>query len=153
MPSAPLPVVGVGAVVLHERRVLLVKRARPPLAGRWLVPGGRVEAGETLAAAVVREVREETGLDVLPRAVVLVLDRIERTGAVLDYHYVIVDFACDWVGGMLAAGSDAADVAWAPLSELDAFDVPVEARRLIDTVAAGTAARLPLSPAPFTIDR
>ena len=92
------PVVGVGAVVFDGDRVLLVKRGKEPLRGRWLIPGGTVERGETLTDAIVREVQEETGLTVRAGEVVLVFDHIEReaggagAGAV-QYHYVIVDYA------------------------------------------------------------
>jgi 8-oxo-dGTP diphosphatase len=136
MPARPShPVVGVGAVVLDGDRVLLVKRGKEPLRGRWLVPGGMVELGETLTDAVVREVREETGLEVRPREVVFVFDRVEREGAELLYHYVIVDYACDLVGGGLVPGSDAEDAAWVRLADLPRYDVPEPALELILRVA------------------
>jgi ADP-ribose pyrophosphatase YjhB (NUDIX family) len=125
------PVVGVGAVVVHDGRVLLVKRGKPPLQGRWVVPGGTVELGETLVDAVAREVREETGLMVRPREVALVFDRIEGAPDAIEYHYVIVDYVCDLLGGELAAGSDAADAAWVDRAGLDRYDVPEQARALI----------------------
>jgi len=125
------PVVGVGAVVVHEGRVLLIRRGQEPLRGRWLVPGGTVEWGETLADALVREVQEETGLTVRPREVVAVLDRIhQETGEVL-YHYVIVDYLCEWVSGTLRAGSDAEDAVLVPVAELPAYDVPDQALEVI----------------------
>src|SRR6185436_6793024 len=99
------PVVGVGAVVFDGDRVLLVKRGKEPLRGRWLIPGGTVELGETLTDAVVREVREETGLIVRPSEVVLVFDRIDRDETGVRYHYVIVDYLCELVGVTLAATS------------------------------------------------
>src|SRR5436305_512602 len=93
-PCAAHPVVGVGAVVIHGGEVLLIRRGKEPLKGRWLIPGGTVELGETLEEAVVREVREETGLEVRPDEVVLVFDRIERQGPVVSRHFVIVDYRC-----------------------------------------------------------
>jgi mutator protein MutT len=126
--------VGVGAVVVHEGRVLLVKRGKEPLKGRWLVPGGTVELGETLLEAVVREVAEETGLTVRPREVVYVFDRIEREEGRVLFHYVIVDYACDLVGGALRAGSDADDAAWVARADLGRYDVPAPARELIERV-------------------
>jgi mutator protein MutT len=123
--------VGVGAVVVHEGRVLLVRRGKDPLRGRWVVPGGSVELGESLEQAVVREVREETGLQVRPREVVAVFDRIEREGAGVRYHFVIVDFLCDFVGGTLAAASDAEDAVFVAPADLAAYDLPEKALEVV----------------------
>ena len=114
------PIVAVGAVILDGDRVLLVRRANPPLKGQWSLPGGAVEVGEPLDAALVREVREETGLDVEVGPVVEVLDSIRRdAGGRVEYHYVILDYACRVTGGRIANGSDAADVRWIPIAELE----------------------------------
>jgi ADP-ribose pyrophosphatase YjhB (NUDIX family) len=121
----------VGALVIHDGRVLLIQRGKPPLQGRWLIPGGTVELGESLADAVVREVAEETGLLVEPLEMVLVFDRILRDGPAVQYHYVIVDYLCRYVSGELRAGSDALDAAWATEGELPSYDVPEAALRLI----------------------
>jgi ADP-ribose pyrophosphatase YjhB (NUDIX family) len=123
--------VGVGAVVIHEDRVLLIRRGKEPMRGRWLIPGGTVELGETLQEALVREVAEETGLRVEPREVVLVFDRIHRDGGHVSYHYVIVDYACDYVSGTLRAGSDAEDAAFVAEPDLPAYDVPEQALELV----------------------
>src|SRR3954471_16503073 len=89
------PIVAVGAVVLDGDRVLLVQRGQEPLKGEWSLPGGVVEIGETLTAALVREVQEETSLDVVVGEVVEVLDSIRRDAdGRAEYHYVIVDYAC-----------------------------------------------------------
>jgi 8-oxo-dGTP diphosphatase len=113
------PIIGVGAVIIHEKRVLLVKRGNPPLLGEWSLPGGVVELGETLRAAAQREASEETGLIVKAGKVLEVLDRIipGKEGAP-QYHYVLIDFLCTVEGGELCAGGDAADVRWARESEL-----------------------------------
>ena len=129
--SAGLPRVGVGAVVVHEGRVLLIRRGKEPLRGRWVVPGGTVEPGETLHDALVREVREETGVTVRPREVVLVFDRILREGPEVRYHYVIVDYLCDYVGGTPRAGSDAEDVAFVAPDRLGDFDIPDKALQVV----------------------
>jgi len=126
------PIVGVGGVVIDTDRVLLVKRAHPPLAGEWSLPGGGVEVGETLEAAVVREVREETGLDVTVGALVELLDRIHLDDdRRVEYHFVIADYLCGVVGGSLAADSDAADARWVTEAELETFRLSEKARHVI----------------------
>jgi ADP-ribose pyrophosphatase YjhB (NUDIX family) len=126
------PVVGVGGVVVRDGRALLVRRGKPPLYGRWVVPGGRVELGETLEAALVREIREETGLDVEPVEVLTVFDRIERDGDEVAYHYVIVDYLCRWRSGEAAAASDALDAAWVGREEIAGYDVPPKAVEVVE---------------------
>jgi 8-oxo-dGTP diphosphatase len=113
------PIVGVGAVIIDNGRVLLVRRTRPPLQGEWSLPGGAVELGETLRAAAEREALEETGLIVKATDVIEVLDRITAgEGQSIEYHYVLIDFLCHRTGGTLAAGSDAGEVSWVSLDQL-----------------------------------
>jgi 8-oxo-dGTP diphosphatase len=113
------PIVGVGAVIVDQGHVLLIKRGSPPLLGEWSLPGGVVELGETLRAAAEREALEETGLVVKAGAVIEVLDRIiPGKEASPQYHYVLIDFLCTVHGGELCAGGDAADVRWARENEL-----------------------------------
>ena len=114
-PEAPL--VGVGAVVVDEGRVLLVRRGTEPLRGQWSLPGGLLELGEPLTNGVVREVREETGLIVEPVELIELLDRIHREGERVRYHYVIADYLCRLVGGALKAASDADAVRWVERAE------------------------------------
>ena len=114
-PAAPL--VGVGAVVVHQGRVLLVQRGTEPLKGRWSIPGGLIEVGESLHEAAAREVLEETGLIVEPVELVELLDRIHREGERVRYHYVIADYLCRVVSGTLLAASDAAAVRWVERAE------------------------------------
>jgi mutator protein MutT len=125
------PCVGVGAVVIHEGRVLLIKRGKPPLLGRWVVPGGTLEPGETLEQAVVREVLEETGVRVRPRELVSVFDKIEREDGRLLYHFVIVDYLCDYLGGTPCAASDAQEVAFVSREELAGYDLPEKALEVV----------------------
>jgi mutator protein MutT len=126
------PVVSVGAVIVDGTRVVLVKRGQEPLKGRWSLPGGVVEAGEELHAALVREAREETGLDVQVGAVVEVLDRISRdeTGH-LEYHYVIIDYLCQATGGALACGTDAEDARWVERADLASYDLTPKVQEVV----------------------
>jgi 8-oxo-dGTP diphosphatase len=133
-------VVGVGGVVVREGRVLLARRGKEPLFGRWVVPGGTVELGETLEQALVREMEEETGLRVEPVGILAVFDRIEREGDRVARHNVIVDYLCDWRAGEARAGSDALEVAWAAAAELPAYDLPPKALEVVrDALAAAEA--------------
>jgi len=107
------PLVGVGAVIIENARVVLVKRAHPPIQGQWSIPGGVLEVGELVRDAAVREAREETGLIVEPRELLGVFDRVLRNAeGRVQYHYVLIDFLCRRAGGDLLAASDAADVRW-----------------------------------------
>jgi len=128
-PSAP--VVGVGGVVIRDGKVLLIRRGKPPLYGRWVVPGGTVGLGEPLEQALVREMREETGLEVEPLEVLTVFDRIERDGDRVVYHYVIVDYLCRWLAGEARAASDALDAAWAAPADLARYDLPPKALEVV----------------------
>jgi len=119
-PSAPL--MGVGAVVVMEGRVLLVRRGNEPLKGHWSLPGGLLELGESLTDGVVREVREETGLTVEPVELIELLDRIYREGERVRYHYVIADYLCRVAGGALRAASDADAVRWVERAEWNRQD-------------------------------
>jgi 8-oxo-dGTP diphosphatase len=116
-PDAPL--VGVGAIIIEQDRVLLVKRGHPPLAGEWSIPGGVLEVGETLRQAAVREAMEETGLTVDVGELLGVYDRVlrdadERT----RYHYVLIDFLCQKIAGELLAAGDADEARWFTCGEL-----------------------------------
>ena len=114
-----LPLVGVGAIIIEGDRVLLVKRAHPPIQGQWSIPGGVLEVGEMVREAAVREAREETGLMVEPGELLGVYDRILRDPEQrVQYHYVLIDFLCRPVGGELLAASDAAEVRWFGREEL-----------------------------------
>jgi mutator protein MutT len=112
-----MPLVGVGAVIVEAGRVLLVRRGAEPLKGHWSLPGGLVELGEGLLNAVVREVREETGLEVEPLELIELLDKIYREDNRVRYHYVIADYLCRVTGGVLRAASDADAVRWVERAE------------------------------------
>ena len=115
------PLVGVGSIIIEDDRVLLVKRAHPPIQGQWSIPGGVLGVGELVREAAVREAREETGLIVEPGDLLGVYDRVLRNDEKrVQYHYVLIDFLCHRVGGELLAASDAAEVRWFTREELPA---------------------------------
>jgi len=134
-PAAPL--VGVGAVIVHDGRVLLVQRGTEPARGRWSIPGGLIEVGEPLSEAVVREVREETGLQVEPVELIELLDRIHREGDRVRYHYVIADYLCRVVGGALHAASDADAVRWVERPEWNSHSALVLDPITVRVIEAG----------------
>ena len=140
------PLVGVGAVVvdyrevgllrddcLHkDRRVLLIRRGTAPLLGEWSLPGGVLECGETLREAVVREAREETGLEVEPGEMLGIYERVIRDDDQrVRYHFVLIDFLCRRLSGDLKAGSDAADVRWFTGDELPALNLAYDANDVV----------------------
>lgn len=136
------PIVGVGAVIFDEGRVLLIERGHAPLKGEWSLPGGALELGETLEEGIRREVLEETGLIIDPLAIVEVFDRISRDAdGRVQYHYVLVDYLCRVIGGSVACATDAADARWAARDELDSI-APFTAQVILK--AFSMVAALPL---------
>jgi 8-oxo-dGTP diphosphatase len=137
------PIVGVGAVVLDaEGRVLLVKRAHEPLKGEWSLPGGGVEVGEALEAAIAREILEETGVSVVVGPVVEVLDRVERAAdGRVEYHFVIIDYVCYALTDILVCGSDADAAEWVRREDLASYRVTDKATTVIDKALSLAASR------------
>jgi ADP-ribose pyrophosphatase YjhB (NUDIX family) len=129
-PSSPL--VGVGAIIIADERVMLVKRGNPPLAGEWSIPGGLLELGETVRSAVIREAGEETGLKVEPLILLGAYDRLlkDEDGRVL-YHYVLIDFLCRRVSGEPQASDDATDARWFTKPELSLLPLADDALEVI----------------------
>jgi 8-oxo-dGTP diphosphatase len=126
------PLVGVGAVIVHENKVVIVQRGTEPLKGQWSIPGGALEIGETLRECAAREAREETGLTVEPGEVLEVFDAIYRQpDGRIQYHYVLIDFACRLIGGELRAGGDAVEARWVTQEELEGFQVAETAKKVI----------------------
>jgi ADP-ribose pyrophosphatase YjhB (NUDIX family) len=118
------PIVGVGGILFQEDRVLLIKRGKEPGLGQWSIPGGVVRPGETLKEAVVREVFEETHLEVEVLALAKVLERIFRDpDGRVAYHYVLIDFLCRRVGGVLQSDSDAQEARFVSLKDLPSYKV------------------------------
>lgn len=135
MSKAETTIAAVGVVCIRDGDVLLIRRGNAPMRGRWAIPGGRVEPGETPAEAALRELREETGVTAA------------LAGFIEDFAaapYLISEFAARWISGEPRAGDDALEARFAPLDQLDAFDLTPALQRVI---AAG-AARLSLSSSP-----
>lgn len=132
-----VPLIGVGAIIVEGERVVLVKRAHPPLQAQWSIPGGVLEIGELVREAAVREAREETGLTVEPLQLLGVYDRVLRDSKQrVQYHYVLIDFLCQRVAGDLAAASDAAEVRWFTQEELPELNL---AEDTVDVIQKGFA--------------
>jgi ADP-ribose pyrophosphatase YjhB (NUDIX family) len=122
----------VGGIVFQEDKVLLVKRGKEPGFGKWSIPGGAVDVGEYVKAALRREIEEETGLLVEVLDLVEIFERIipDDRGKIL-YHYVLLDYWCGVISGQLKAQSDAADAGFFPIDSLDTMDLPRETAEVI----------------------
>jgi 8-oxo-dGTP diphosphatase len=126
------PFVGAGAVIVQDSRVVLVRRGSEPMKGKWTIPGGMVELGETVRACAMREAREETGLRVEAEEILDVVDSIiPGPNGRMQYHYVLVDFLCRPRGGSLQAGGDAAEVRWVEAQDLDSYELSEAANSII----------------------
>ena len=126
------PLVGVGAIIIQDGRVLLVKRGRPPLAGEWSIPGGVLELGETVREAAVREAQEETCLTVEPTELLGVFDRVLRDDAGRTlYHFVLIDFLCRPVTGEAQAADDADEVRWFTPAEAGALGLAEDTAEVV----------------------
>ena len=118
------PIVGIGAIIVHDGKMLLEKRKNDPGKGRWSVPGGVVELGENVTQTVIREVKEETGLDVAEPEHIDVVDQITRDeNGRIKYHFVIIDYLVDLKGGTLKAASDADELEWVSLDDVEKCDL------------------------------
>ncbi len=127
-----LPRVGGGAIVLRAGRILLVKRASSPGKGLWAIPGGLVELGETVREAAERELLEETGVKVRAREAFYIFDFIDRDAdGVIRYHYIIVDFLADYLGGEPRAADDVSDARWVSPQEAAALNLSPTTRKLL----------------------
>ena len=124
------PVVGVGAIILREGKILLEKRGNEPARGQWTIPGGVVEVGESLEDAVLRETKEETGLKVEAANLIDVVDQVHRDKeGKIEYHYVIIDYTVKVKPGEPKPASDADELKWVPLNEVEAYDLTPSFRR------------------------
>ena len=126
------PVIAVGGVVVSGARVLLIRRAQPPLEGRWSIPGGILELGETIAQATERELMEEACVQVRPLELIEIYEKVLRLpNQPPQYHFVILDYLCELNGGNAQAGSDVTEVAWSTEDELERFNLTTEAKRVV----------------------
>jgi ADP-ribose pyrophosphatase YjhB (NUDIX family) len=123
------PVVGIGVVIASQGKIMLTQRGNEPSKGKWTIPGGLVELGESITTAVIREAKEETCLDVENPRLIDVVDNVDldESGKV-KYHYVIVDYFVTVKGGTLSAASDAADLRWVRLDEVENYDLTASFR-------------------------
>jgi 8-oxo-dGTP diphosphatase len=123
------PIVGIGAVIVHEGKIVLAKRGNEPSKGKWTIPGGLVELGESMEHAVIREAKEETCLDVENPCLIDVVDNVDLDEkGKIKYHYVIVDYFVHVNGGTLKAASDAANLRWVPFDEVESYDLTASFR-------------------------
>jgi len=126
------PLVGVGAIIIQDGRVLLVKRGHAPLAGEWSIPGGVLELGETARAAAVREALEKTCLTVEPTELLGVYDRVLEDGAGRTlYHFVLIDFLCRPLAGKAQAAGDADEVRWFTFEEAGALGLAEDTAEVV----------------------
>ena len=129
------PVVGIGAVVIHEGRVLLVRRGVAPSRGLWAVPGGALELGETLQRGAEREILEETGVAIRAREPICAFDFFERDGdGRIRFHFVIVDVAADYIGGEVRGADDALEARWLAPEDLEGLAVSKNTLKLLRAV-------------------
>jgi 8-oxo-dGTP diphosphatase len=140
-PTFPIP--AVGAVILHDQRVLLVQRGQPPAQGKWTIPGGVIEIGEAPEEALMREVQEECHLSITVVGIIDVVNRVIRDDQdTIKYHYVILDYLARWQRGESEQavspqpGTDVLDVRWIPLPELGQYELT---EGLLKIIHAGIA--------------
>ena len=127
------PIVGIGAVIVKEGKVLLIKRGKSPSLGEWSIPGGAVNVGEPLEEALLREIKEETGLVVNIRKPIEILDKICRDEKnKVKYHYILLDYAGDYVKGKLKPSSDVLDARFISPEKLDSFGVNGSTKKVIE---------------------
>lgn len=127
------PLVGVGAVVLRGRQVLLAQRGHPPAEGTWSLPGGLIELGETAEQAVIREIREETAIEALAGPILGLFQPIQRDADErVRYHFVVIDFLAYYQAGVLQPGDDAVDLRWVEPADLNTYQLTPAARDMIE---------------------
>ena len=123
------PIVGIGAVIIQNGKIVLIKRGNEPSKGKWTIPGGLVELGESLEAAVIRETKEEVCLDVDDPSLIGVVDNVDLDEqGKIKYHYVIIDYLVHVIAGTIQAASDAAELRWVPFDEVESYNLTASFR-------------------------
>ena len=123
------PIVGIGVVIVHEEKIVLIKRSNEPARGKWTIPGGLVELGEPIENAVIREALEETCLEVENPRLVDVVGQVDHDADDrVKYHYVIIDYLEHVRSGNISAASDAAELRWVPFDEVEKYDLTASFR-------------------------
>ncbi len=131
----PQPVIAVGAVVMHQNRILLIRRGKEPAKGEWAIPGGRVELGETLHEAAMREVKEETGVSIRPGKLIYFFETIQPDpDGRIRFHYVIFDFMAKYLSGEPTPRDDAMDARWVSAAEADTYNLNTKTRDLLNRI-------------------
>ncbi len=130
-----LPIPGVAAVIVRGRDVLLAERGKPPSLGKWGIPGGAVEVGETREEAVAREVMEETNVVVKPVELLEIFNSISRDDeGKVRHHYILFEYLCEYVSGEIIPGTDAPDARWVHFDDLGSVNIMPYTRRFIEKV-------------------
>lgn len=117
------PIPSVAALIINSDDLVMIKRGKEPSKGKWSLPGGKIELGETLESALKREILEETGLTIMPESLAGVYDLITWENNSLAFHYIIIDYYAHKTGGLLNAGDDAEDIRWVRFSEIESLDL------------------------------
>lgn len=123
------PIVGIGIVIVHECKIALIKRGNEPSKGKWTIPGGLVELGESVEAAVIREAKEETCLDVEGPQLIDVVGNVDHDEkGKVKYHYIIIDYLVNVTRGNIQAASDAKELRWVPFNEVESYNLTTSFR-------------------------
>ena len=137
------PIVAVGGVLIHDSRVLLIRRGQAPLEGRWSIPGGILEIGERITEGIERELREETGIQVRVAELLEIYEKVLRDAENQpQYHFVILDYRCEFVEGTAESGGDVTEVAWASEQQLDSLALTAAANRVIRKAFSAVRSRV-----------
>jgi 8-oxo-dGTP diphosphatase len=129
------PIIAVGAVVVYQERILLIRRGKEPAQGEWAIPGGRVELGETMHEAATRETMEETGISIRPGELVYYFETIQPDAdGTIRFHYAIFDFMAEYLAGEPKPNDDALDARWVSPADVQAYNLNIKTRDLLNRI-------------------